>query len=138
MNDFTGCKVALYFNDKLVVSLRDNKPGLKCSGMWDLPGGSREGMETPIECIQRELYEEFGIRLSPDSLVWTEEHPSIPDQPSRAYFFVARIDKETLDSVSFGNEGQGWRLMDPVEFATHENAIPHLKARVADYLATIS
>ena len=135
MHNFTGSKIALFYQDKLVVSLRDDIAGLNCAGMWDLPGGEREGSENPVECIQRELYEELGIRLSPESLLWTEDYPSIPDQHGRAHFFVASIDKEVLDAVSFGDEGQGWRLMDPLEFVTHEDAIPYLKARVADYLA---
>ena len=138
MKDFTGCKAALYFNDKIVVSLRDRKPDLNCANRWDLPGGEREGQETPIECIQREIYEEFGVRLNPDSFVWSEECPSIADQHGRAYFFVARIDDEALAAISFGDEGQGWKLMDPAEFAAHENAVPHLQARLADYLATIN
>ena len=138
MKDFTGCKIALYYGNNLVVYLRDNKPGLNFAGMWDFPGGGREGEETPVECIQRELSEEFSIHLNSDSILWTKEYPSMIDPNARAYFFVAKVDKPTVDAISFGEEGQEWKLMDPNEFMAHENAVPRLKARLADYLATLS
>ena len=52
MTDFIGVKIALLTNaDRLLVIQRDNKSGLQFAGLWDLPGGGREGQETPLECI---------------------------------------------------------------------------------------
>ncbi|WP_036687918.1 NUDIX domain-containing protein [Paucisalibacillus globulus] len=31
---------------------------------WEIPAGSREGNETPMECAKRELYEETGQRVN--------------------------------------------------------------------------
>jgi len=104
--------------------------------MWDLPGGGREDNETPIECVQRELIEEFGIYLDPESVVWTKEYPSTDIPGGRAHFFVARISKKDVDSISFGEEGQRWQFMEPEEFIAHENAVPRLQERLKDYLAT--
>lgn len=134
MNDFTGCKIGLYYENKLIVYLRDNKPGLNFADMWDLPGGGREGNETPVECIQRELVEEFGIHLDPNSIIWTKEYPSVIAENARAYFFVATVTKEDMDSISFGEEGQEWKCMGTQEFLTHPNAVPRLKERLQDYL----
>ncbi|MEZ4195210.1 MAG: NUDIX domain-containing protein [Candidatus Paceibacterota bacterium] len=67
---FNGVKVAVLFGDKLVMQLRDDKPGLRFANMWDFPGGGREGEETPIECAIREIKEEFGILLKSESFVW--------------------------------------------------------------------
>ena len=99
MHNFTGSKIALFYQDKLVVSLRDDIAGLNCAGMWDLPGGEREGSENPVECIQRALYEELGIRLSPESLLWTEDNPSKPHQHGRAPLIVASRDKEVGEAL---------------------------------------
>jgi len=136
MNPFTGCKIALYYDEKLVVYLRDDKPGLNFAGMWDLPGGGRENEETPVECVQRELFEEFGICLDPESIIWTKEYPSMTNPNDRAHFFVAKISKGDIDSISFGEEGQEWKFMKPEEFITHNNAVPRLQERFKDYLTS--
>jgi hypothetical protein len=52
---FGGTKIALLCGDHAVVYLRDDKPGIPFPGMWDLPGGGREGNEGPIECGIREV-----------------------------------------------------------------------------------
>lgn len=59
--DFTGVKVALLVEKSILVVLRDNKPDIPWPNMWELPGGGREGIETPLECLQREVWE--GARL---------------------------------------------------------------------------
>ena len=37
-------------------------------GEWAVPGGLREPGETVVECVVREVWEETGLRLDPDSL----------------------------------------------------------------------
>ena len=59
--DFTGCKIALICGDKVLTILRDDKDDIPCPNMWELPGGGREGNESPFECAAREVYEELGI-----------------------------------------------------------------------------
>jgi len=67
--DFVGAKAALICGDRVLTYLRDDKPGLPWRGMWDLPGGGREGDETAEACLLREVEEEFGLRLLPDRLI---------------------------------------------------------------------
>jgi ADP-ribose pyrophosphatase YjhB (NUDIX family) len=50
---------------RILCQLRDNKPGIICPGCWSgTPGGRVEPGETPAAAIERELYEEFEVRVS--------------------------------------------------------------------------
>jgi len=39
------------------------KPGVHLAGFWEFPGGKREANESLTECLQRELFEELGVRI---------------------------------------------------------------------------
>jgi 8-oxo-dGTP diphosphatase len=132
--NFNGVKVALFNNEKLIMQLRDNKPGLRFANMWDFPGGGREGEETPVECAIREIREEFGITVPETSFVWEKEYPSMHDPTQKAYFMVARVEDDTVKNIHFGSEGQRWDFMDIKNFFDSNDVVPHLKGRLKDYL----
>jgi len=133
MIDFIGVKIALFFDGTVLVCLRDSKPGLRFAGMWDFPGGGRENNEDPIECIIREVAEEFSITLKPDSIVWQKEYPAMHDPDLHAYFMVAKITQQDVDSIRFGEEGQEWKFMSADEFLSRNDVVPQLKGRLQDY-----
>ena len=132
--DFHGVKVAVFVDDKLLMHLRDDKPGLFNANMWDFPGGGREGEEDPQECAIREVYEEFGIVLSPDFFIWEKEFPAQKDPNQKAWFMVARISEEHIQAINL-TEGQRWRLFTLDEFFKNNNVIPALKERFQLFLA---
>ncbi|MDN5568889.1 MAG: NUDIX domain-containing protein, partial [Paracoccus sp. (in: a-proteobacteria)] len=68
MSDFNGTKLLLTSGPQMLVYLRDDRPDLPFPAHWDLPGGGREGNETPIACALRELDEEFSLLLPPEAL----------------------------------------------------------------------
>ncbi len=51
---------------RLLFQQRDDIPGLLYAGMIGLFGGHREGDETPLQCVQRELHEEMGLMFAPE------------------------------------------------------------------------
>ena len=129
--DFVGCKVALLCGDALLTYLRDDRPDLPWPAMWDLPGGGREGDETPEACLLRELNEEFGLMLTPDRLIWRRIWPSMMDATRASVFFAGRISLAEIAAIRFGNEGQYWQMMPVADYLGHPQAIPELQRRVA-------
>ena len=127
---FVGAKAALFCGDAILTCLRDTHPGLPWPGMWDLPGGGREGEESPEACLLRELREEFGLRLPASRLTWRVLLPAMLYPERTSYFFVGSVTADEVASIGFGDEGQGWALMPTDEYLTHPKAIPDLQHRV--------
>jgi 8-oxo-dGTP diphosphatase len=128
--DFVGAKVAMTCGPDILVYLRDEKPGLAWASMWDLPGGGREGSESPQDCVLRELNEEFGLLFPPERLIWSRRFPSMVAPDRRAWFFVAKITPDEISRIRFGDEGQSWEMMQVQVFLDHPKAIPEMQTRL--------
>ena len=135
--DFSGAKIALVCGGRLVTYRRDVKPSIPWPGLWDLPGGGREGAETPVECALREVTEEFGLVLPADRIHWRRAYPGVRHLQSTTWFFAAAISEAEVAAIRFGDEGQYWRMMTFDQFLGHGAAISHLQSRFADYLAEV-
>lgn len=129
MTDFTGAKAALFCGAAVLTYLRDEKPGLRWPGLWDLPGGGREGAETAEDCLLRELREEFGIGLTTGRLVWRRVFPSMVEAGRSSVFFGGRLTRQEVGRIRFGDEGQGWELMPVSAFLNHGHAVPEMQRR---------
>ncbi|WP_309665645.1 NUDIX hydrolase [Tabrizicola sp.] len=127
--DFVGCKAAFFCDSRILACQRDDKPDLRWPGLWDLPGGGREGAETPEDCLLRELAEEFGLRLLPDRLIWRQVFPSMLDASRQSVFFGGLLSEAEVRSIRFGDEGQGWELMPVATFLAHRQAVPEMQRR---------
>ena len=137
ISDFTGCKIALFCGDKLLTILRDDKSNIPYPNTWELPGGGREGDESPFECVAREVYEELGINLTEDCLLWSKVYPSMIFEGKESVFLVGQLTQDQFDSIVFGDEGQGYKLMSTKEFLGSDKVVPQLQDRVRDYLEEI-
>lgn len=137
ISDFTGCKIALFCGDKLLTILRDDKDNIPWPNMWELPGGGREGDETPFECVAREVFEELGIHLTEDNLLGSKVYPSMLFERKQSVFMVSQLSQEQFDSIVFGDEGQGYKLMSIDEFLTSSQVVPQLQGRLRDYLEEV-
>lgn len=127
--DFTGAKAALFCGASVLTYLRDEKPGLRWPGLWDLPGGGREGEESPEDCLLRELWEEFGLRLSSERLVWRQVFPSMVEAGRASVFFGGWLSLEEIASIRFGDEGQRWELMPVAGFLEHPLGVSEMQRR---------
>lgn len=129
--EFGGAKLILFLGARLLVIRRDNRADIPWPDHWDLPGGGREGSESPAECALRETREEVGLALKPAELIWSATTMR-PD--GRAWYFAARRPAAEARAIRLGNEGQGWRLMTPQAYCAHSLAIPHFVAQVRSFL----
>ena len=137
ISDFTGCKIALLCGDSVLTILRDDKDNIPWPNMWELPGGRREGDETPFECAAREVFEELGIHLTEDNLLGSKVYPSMLFERKQSVFMVSQLSQEQFDSIVFGDEGQGYKLMSIDEFLTSSQVVPQLQGRLRDYLEEV-
>lgn len=133
---FHGAKLALFLGRRIVVIRRDNRPGLSHAGALDLPGGGREGCESPTACVLRETREELRLTLPRAALLWGRCFAGADGR--QAWLFAARLPARLARDIRLGREGQGWRLMMPVAYLTHPRAIAHFRPRLRACLTAIA
>lgn len=133
---FSGTKIALLCDGMVVTYLRDAKDGIPFPGLWDLPGGGREGEESPTECVLRELEEEFGLRLQQDRVYSLRRYQAGGAGATDTYFCVAEVTGVELQQVRFGSEGQRWALMGISEFIARADAVPDLQRKLQQHFSS--
>ena len=135
MNDlsFQGVKVALINNGKVLTVLRDNISNIPYPNMWDLAGGGRENEESPYETMRREVLEELNIDIPESSVVWVKHYESVTKPGKKSVFMVANISDHQIESIKFGEEGQGYKMVTFQEFLDNKDVIEQLKHRFLDY-----
>jgi 8-oxo-dGTP diphosphatase len=133
-SSFHGVKIALLLGDALLTYLRDDKPTIPWPAHWDLPGGGREGAETPTDCIIREIAEEFEFQLDPAQIIHMRKYPSAIGAAAHSVFMVGQVTAEQIAAIRFGSEGQRWQMMPVDSFLAHPSAVESLKHRLRDYL----
>lgn len=132
--EFSGCKIALLCDGRLLTILRDDFPTIPWPNMWELPGGGREGEETPFECVQREVFEELGLKLEKADILWAKDYQGMLDPDKTSIFMVGTITQEEFAGIVFGDEGQAYQMMDVSQFLSDEKVVPQLQDRLRDYL----
>jgi 8-oxo-dGTP diphosphatase len=93
--------IGVIFNSlgQVLVALRPQNTHL--GGLWEFPGGKREADENIFETLQRELYEELGIKVQDAEPFLRKEHRYIE------YDVLLDIWRVTLyTGIPTGCEGQ--------------------------------
>lgn len=133
--DFIGAKLGLLGPGGILAYLRDDHADLRWAGLWDLPGGGREGREAPQDCVLRELSEEFGLTLPPSRLEHGWPMPSISSPGRVGWMYLGRISAEEVAAIRFGDEGQYWKMMAVEDFLLHPQGIPPLQDWLSEALS---
>ncbi|MFZ2252921.1 MAG: NUDIX domain-containing protein [Minisyncoccia bacterium] len=132
--DFSGAKGLIFLKDKIILIRRDTKT-TSFPLMVDIPGGAREISESPFDTFQREVFEELGIQIEKENIIYSKIYPSVIDpEKNRAFFLVTRELNINVSDIVFGDEGVEYLLLTPEEYVTLHDGIPGQQKRVADYL----
>ena len=94
---------------KILITRRPE--GTHLGGYWEFPGGKLEGSETLEACLVREIREELGIVIRPDTHLLTVEH-EYPAKRVTLHFYACTPLEETSPR---GLEGQEIRWVRPGE-----------------------
>lgn len=130
--DFQGAKALVFIGAPVLVYQRDNDA--RWPAHWDFPGGGREGDETPIDCLAREVDEELGLSLSDGAIIWARMFPSMIYPTETAWFFVVQFPDAVRTKIAFGSEGQRWALRPLADVANMPNLVPALRERLSVWL----
>ena len=130
-----GAKVALFLGNQIISILRDDFDHITYPNLWDLPGGGRDGGETPFETVARETREELGLVLPAAGVLWESAFPANYDPGKWVAFFVAWLPPFAVVDIIFGDEGQRWALYDLDTFMNLPNRVPSYCARLQRWIA---
>jgi len=132
--DFNGSKGFIFIGNKLLVYRRDaNVTNFPL--MLDLPGGGKEGDETPFETFARETKEEFGIEIERENIVHSKAHQSIVEPWKQSYFIIVKLPASEEKNIVFGNEGTEFLLLGIDDYLNRKDIIDRHRVRLIDYFS---
>lgn len=85
--DFVGSKGVVFVEKKMLAYRGDGNTDLS-PHLIDLPGGGREGDESPFDTFRREIQEEFGIGIEKDDVSASYVHQN--RQGGINFFFITK------------------------------------------------
>jgi 8-oxo-dGTP diphosphatase len=131
-----GAKGLVFVGDQLLTYRRDEQAPIYPLSI-DLPGGGANPGETPFDTFQREVKEEFGLKITPDDITYAKRYPSSFEEGKFTWFPVAKLPESAIAKIVFGNEGLEYVLMSLVEYLDCEDAWPISKERSANYVKSL-
>lgn len=93
--------VAALLWDKGKLLIQTRPEGKHLAGKWEFPGGKLERGESPEQALERELWEELGIRTRTGSIRQVVNH-SYPEKDVLLLFYESSL----LKGVPCAKEGQ--------------------------------
>lgn len=101
---FAFCKDA--DGDWCVLALERGKEAADFRGMWNCPCGYLDYDETTKECAVRECFEETGVKLPIESLIFIgyEDDPITANRQNVTFRFAAKIENHVTTDFKFSKE----------------------------------
>lgn len=132
----TGSKGLIFIGENILVYRRDDKTNLYPFHI-DLPGGGAEPYETPFQTFQRELLEEFTLKVRPENITYYRKYNSVWEINKVTYFLTARLPENNFKKIVFGNEGTEFMRMSLNEYLERTDAWPLFQERAVDYKSSL-
>lgn len=107
-----ACAV-IHREGKILITRRRKKDYL--GGLWEFPGGKRLGGESLGACLEREIWEELGIRIRPLRFLKRIDY-RYPDKKVSLYFYEC----ELLEGTPWPHGSQEFRWVRPFELKRFE------------------
>jgi len=96
---FNGARGLVFIGNKILVYRRDTRT-TKFPLCIALPGGGKEGNETPFETFKRELFEEFSVTIDKDDIQFSEANQSADEPQKQSFFLVTKaLDVATIPEL---------------------------------------
>lgn len=112
-------------------------------GCIDLPGGQTDDLDIDaFHTFQREFYEEFGIIVGPEDMLYAQEHTGQPRASDQlilpSLFVVAKTIHPALIQFPKTGEGTEHGTMTIAEYLQRGDTIPQQVERVLDFIVWAS
>lgn len=98
------------------VLLCQRKPGKRYALRWEFPGGKLEPGETHEQALERELFEELGVRPVTSTCIRTEQAA----YPDGGLFTIVFYLVEALDGEPQNLDFNDIRWVEPREFGSYD------------------
>lgn len=98
---------------KILLHKRDAKTKNNPS-TWAFFGGLSKNKEKPLDTFIREIYEEIGIKLKPESIKKLTEYFN-PDFDTQRYVFFAEVDEGITVHLSEGQDFDWFTISDAIK-----------------------
>lgn len=89
-----ACAILVDKFGRLLLQRRDDIPGILSPGQIGMFGGHREGNETFLQCVVREIHEEISYYVPPERFSRLARHdgvdPDVENGTVRSEYFVTR------------------------------------------------
>lgn len=86
------CRGIIFNNDKILVVKHSIN-----HDFYALPGGHLEGQEDAKECVEREIFEEFGIKPEVGKLLYINQYKYFENDNFLEFFFEIKNSQDYLD-----------------------------------------
>ncbi|MGE5596481.1 MAG: NUDIX domain-containing protein [Hyphomicrobiales bacterium] len=129
-----SCVILVDRTGRVLLQQRDDPQPPEGYGRWAIPGGSREGSESPRETAIREFEEETGVRLERVRSFCTYDHPHAPGA-DRHLLHVFFADDDVDEAAIDVREGLAFRYWSPPD-ARSLRMNPRTREMLDDFLAS--
>ncbi|HSX28150.1 MAG TPA: NUDIX domain-containing protein [Candidatus Saccharimonadales bacterium] len=138
---YRGASIAVlteHVGETYVVAIdRDDDPGIRFPGRRELPGGTLEPGETPLEAALRELREETAISLEPGEVEYAKAFRCVGAYACDV-LFGAHVKTERVSNMHKGSEGKALNLVRIEAFVRDLRVIQDHRERLLGYIAARS